>query len=182
MTMKNSFSQNTASVTPVIGNVTGSTMPQANAAVDPASTSTSTSTSVPVPAPTPYEIDVIQLFEKSYSLCISLGNLWFSSNNFWIEVEETDVYQSVIIKTGKGVVVFAARRMIAPTSPSLKLKVTCLRKGKWAEYFMETFYPQIIAKNFENYNDSDVDYVATEAIEFSEEIEVKMQSADSTPE
>lgn len=151
MTMKNSFSQNTPPTTPVIGNVTGSTMPkQADAAVPE--------------IPKVYEIDTVQLFEKAFTLAISQGSSYHGSPNFWIEVEETDTYQSVVINAGdKGETVFYARRLNNAASPSQKHKVLCLRPGKWAEYFMETYCPAALAKNFEKLDDAEVDYAAVDA-------------------
>jgi hypothetical protein len=165
MTMKNSFSQNATPTTPVIGNVTGSTMPQANA---------------PQAEPTPvaYELDTVQLFEKAFTLAISQGHDFHSSANFFIEVDEVDTYQSVLITTGeKNDVVFYARRLNNASSPSQKHKVLCLRPGKWAEYFMETYCPSALAKNFEKFEDADVDYAANDVVESPKE--AVAESADS---
>lgn len=166
MTMKNSFSQETPK-TPVIGNVTGSTMPkQADA----------TTTS---PENTPaYEIDNIQLFEKAFTLTISKGNSFFTSPNFWIEVEENDVYQSVLINVGDDQVVFYARRLNNAPSPSQKLKVLCLRPGKWAQYFLEVFYPSEIVKSFEKFDDADVDYAAIDADYIANKAQYDKEGAD----
>ena len=152
--MKNSFSQPN---TPVIGNVTGSTMAQANGPQGEE------------PAAAPYVVDTVQLFEKGYNLSISLGDSCLWTNCFYLESHDGEGFQTLVIKVishpegtkrtkiddkkSVSTVVFVARRLTGQ-----KPKVTCLRPGKWAEFLMETYYPQQMTLNSAPIDDAEVDY------------------------